>query len=559
MSLSALFIDVKTLPDDGYGFFQLLFLGGAYAYILCYASNMISDGSELLLLIPSVAGLVGSVVLPVLGAVPDGAIVLFSGIGPDAQEQLTIGIGALAGSTIMLLTAPWFLSVLGGRVNIVDGKASYTSPKLYDPEVKPKVSSPGHFSWLGTGVDVSENVNKGGYLMLITSISFIIIQLPATFSGAGSQMAVGVEEKPYAFIAMLSSIAMFFGYLYYQYVLSEESFTSEKRIEHIVDKITNGAISLRHIILAELHAKNLDGKILGPEEKKVLLAEESPIHKDLKQIISPFFKKYDKSNKKSLDITQLSLVMTDLGMNLSDRELQPVFRNFDKDGDNKVDIKEFVEGIIDYITNHDITNGYARDTQTDEAMKVLTEDPADEGDDDDDEEEVPEDMVHLSHDEQQRQLWIRASWICGVGTILVVLFSDPMVDVLNELGARTGIPQFYVAFVLAPLASNASEVIASFNYAQKKTAKSMAISLSALQGACCMNNTFVLGIFMICVYTQSLAWQFFAETLSILVSVIFISVMSLKSTHTMFDALLIMMVYPLSLVLVYLLEAAGFD
>ena len=74
-----------------------------------------------------------------------------------------------------------------------------------------------------------------------------------------------------------------------------------------------------------------------------------------------------------------------------------------------------------------------------------------------------------------------------------------------------------------------------------------------------MNNTFVLGIFMICVYTQSLAWQFFAETLSILVSVIFISVMSLKSTHTMFDALLIMMVYPLTLVLVYLFEAAGFD
>ena len=210
--LSALFIDVTTLPHDGYGdslpiylkhfsmlafwfmyvfslrinasspisikfpgFFQLLFLGGAYAYILCYASNMISDGSELLLLIPSVAGLVGSVVLPVLGAVPDGAIVLFSGIGPDAQEQLTIGIGALAGSTIMLLTAPWFLSVLGGRVNIVDGKASYTSPKLYDPEKNPKESLPTFFSWTDTGVDVSENVNTGGLLMAVTAIPFLII------------------------------------------------------------------------------------------------------------------------------------------------------------------------------------------------------------------------------------------------------------------------------------------------------------------------------------------------------------------------------------------------
>lgn len=68
---------------------------------------MISDGSELLLLVPAVAGIVGSVVLPVLGAVPDGAIVLFSGMGDDAQNQLSVGVGALAGSTIMLLTIPW--------------------------------------------------------------------------------------------------------------------------------------------------------------------------------------------------------------------------------------------------------------------------------------------------------------------------------------------------------------------------------------------------------------------------------------------------------------------
>ena len=40
------------------------------------ASNLISEGSELLLLVPSLAGLVGGVVLPLLGAVPDGAIMV---------------------------------------------------------------------------------------------------------------------------------------------------------------------------------------------------------------------------------------------------------------------------------------------------------------------------------------------------------------------------------------------------------------------------------------------------------------------------------------------------
>ncbi len=88
---------------------------------------MISEGSELLLLVPSLAGVVGSVVLPVLGAVPDGAIVLFSGMGDNAQEELTVGVGALAGSTIFLLTIPWALSILGGRVHVdpVSGLALY--------------------------------------------------------------------------------------------------------------------------------------------------------------------------------------------------------------------------------------------------------------------------------------------------------------------------------------------------------------------------------------------------------------------------------------------------
>ena len=73
---------------------------------VCFHSNLISDGSELLLLIPNLRNLIGPIFLPILGAVPDGAIVAFSGTGDNAQEQLAVGIGALAGSSIMLLTLP---------------------------------------------------------------------------------------------------------------------------------------------------------------------------------------------------------------------------------------------------------------------------------------------------------------------------------------------------------------------------------------------------------------------------------------------------------------------
>lgn len=56
--------------------------------------------------------------LPVLGAVPDGAIVLFSGMGENAPTQIVVGVGALAGSTIMLLTIPWVLATYSGRVDM---------------------------------------------------------------------------------------------------------------------------------------------------------------------------------------------------------------------------------------------------------------------------------------------------------------------------------------------------------------------------------------------------------------------------------------------------------
>ncbi len=78
--IAKIFVDPESLPHTGGGFIVLLFHLFVYGYILSLSSNLISDGSELLLLIPALAGIVGSVVLPILGAVPDGAIVIFSGI-----------------------------------------------------------------------------------------------------------------------------------------------------------------------------------------------------------------------------------------------------------------------------------------------------------------------------------------------------------------------------------------------------------------------------------------------------------------------------------------------
>ena len=115
---------------------QILQLFAAYAYLMYIGCSMISDGAELLMLTPY-SKLVGSCILPVLGAVPDGALVLFSGLGPDAQENLDVGVGALAGSTVMLITIPWALAIWGGRVDADDrGRPRYgPAPRLSEGNV----------------------------------------------------------------------------------------------------------------------------------------------------------------------------------------------------------------------------------------------------------------------------------------------------------------------------------------------------------------------------------------------------------------------------------------
>ena len=77
------------------------------------------------------------------------------------------------------------------------------------------------------------------------------------------------------------------------------------------------------------------------------------------------------------------------------------------------------------------------------------ESSADKGDEeaeDDEEEEMPDELADLEPAEQQRRLLSMSLTTMGLGTLLVVLFSDPMTDALGELGSRTGVPPFYVSF-----------------------------------------------------------------------------------------------------------------
>lgn len=98
----------------------------------------------------------------------------------------------------------------------------------------------------------------------------------------------------------------------------------------------------------------------------------------------------------------------------------------------------------------------------------------------------------------------------------------------------------------------------SYNYASKKTSTTISISLSQLVGAAIMNNTFVLGIFSLMVYRQSLVWDFVAETIALVAVQFALAYFITKSkSNTLRDGFLILALYPACLFLVAFLELCG--
>ena len=135
----------------------------------------------------------------------------------------------------------------------------------------------------------------------------------------------------------------------------------------------------------------------------------------------------------------------------------------------------------------------------------------------------------------------------ALGTLLVIIFSDPMVDTIDEFSDTINVSSFYVSFVITPLASNASEIYSSLVFAQKKTQEGISMGFSALYGAACMNNTFVLGIFCCLVYFKQLEWTFVAETLVILFTIIVVGINGLKPTVTVWQGIPVILLFPLSI------------
>ena len=442
---------------------------------------------------------------------------LFSGLGPDAQNQLGVGVGALAGSTIMLLTVPWGAAVIAGRVGIgPDGLAHYgikrkraggagaAKPDRRDVLAK-KMGGASDHVLTSTGVSPAPSIKANAYVMMATSLVYLVIQGPAFpywTDGTSDDVMEEVSsvERWWALAGLVIALLAFCGYL----LLMVQQASSDENLNRIDSAIIKALQSDSPVTLSGvLYPMIADGqrKLQEQMQSRGLRQYSATLldkdRKRLATVLHPFFLRYDTDGDGKIDVSEMHALLADVNEHVTPENVRQWMVKLDPDGSGSIETAEFVDAMLLYITSK--AREYCEARRASMVAKGEADEEEDDEDDEDDEEEdveIPDDLQELDWQEQQRHVKMRAAKMMGIGTALILVFSDPMVDVMSNMGERLGIPPFYVAFVLAPLASNASEFIASYNYAAKKTQKTITVSLAALEGAACMNNTFCLSIFM---------------------------------------------------------------
>ncbi|KAI3774955.1 hypothetical protein L1987_49520 [Smallanthus sonchifolius] len=509
------------LCEQTYGFMPCtttvlgnLFLILGYGYLMFLAATYLSAGSELMLEILG-PGIVGGLFLPILGALPDAMLILVSGLSgsPEtAQDQVSVGMGLLAGSTVMLLTVIWGACIIIGKCDLQESIA------LDNQDTK-------GFDLVGSGVSTDIWTSYSAMIMAVSVLPFIVVQFPQILHlTSGRQLAV--------LIGLITSISLLIAYCIYQVYQPN---IQKRRIAFAKHKHVRSGI-LRYL------KTNAFGGLLNDQGQPN------------QEVLYKLFNSVDVNGDGHLSVAELRALV--VGMQLNDINLNEddaidkVMKEFDTSGDEEVDFQEFITGIAHWleeargtkinspIAGPDYIHEYYEETKRQHYLL---------GDEEGDDEENGVD--------DPRRTTIKAMLLLLLGTLIAALFADPLVGAVDGFSTATSIPSFFISFIFLPLATNSSEAVSAIIFASRKKQRSASLTFSELYGAATMNNLLCLSVFLALVYVRGLTWDFTSEVLVIVIVCVVMGIFgSLRTIFPLWTSFIAFILYPFSLVLVYVLD-----
>ncbi|KAL0244757.1 hypothetical protein GEMRC1_008839 [Eukaryota sp. GEM-RC1] len=159
-------------PTDS--LFAITFFIAVYGLILSKGSQILANGTEKLTLVLPPA-FVGGFLVPVLGALPDIAIIVFTLIDLDASDvrkEGSIAMGLIAGSSSMLLILAFSLTIFLGRC---DFQHDFLTGRK--TTVDNECNSLSWRSLLSQGIELNKEVSVSAKWLLLSSLAYPFIAI----------------------------------------------------------------------------------------------------------------------------------------------------------------------------------------------------------------------------------------------------------------------------------------------------------------------------------------------------------------------------------------------
>nr|XP_023907306.1 sodium/calcium exchanger NCL2-like isoform X1 [Quercus suber] len=515
---SILEVDVKATTvtcEPTYGFLPCttkvwgqLFMIVVYEYLLSLAEKYVSSGTDLFFQMFG-TGIFGASLFHILGTIPQVGLVLVIGVtgSTDTIEALaTMGMGLLAGSTIMLLTLIW------GSV------IAFGSYDLSQPSDSSDIENERPFSLTGYGVSTDVETYYTARIMIVSMIPFFILQLAKVLNSSSGIRIVVI-------VSLLVTLVFLFFYCTYQVF---QPWIQNRRLEYLMCKYVQ---------------KNLLPSLLTDGGRPNIT------------IIRELFHKIDKNNDNHISADELralilGIQIEEVGLNVDDYEAK-VMEEFDISGDSHITENEFIKGVSKWLNKaqqsasnqgHDKPKFFNSNSKTqmqkttEEEIRLLAQRKESKG----------TDMAWSNY--------IKAAFLLILGTAITVLLAQPLMQTLQEFSTAVNIPSFLVSYVVIPLALNYRQTLRAITSARQKTEKAISLTFSEIYNGVFMNNMMGLAIFLALVYIRDLSWDVSAEVLVVLLICTVMGLFtSFCSKFPFWTSILAYLLYPLSLLLIYVL------
>ncbi|KAK9078216.1 hypothetical protein SSX86_002273 [Deinandra increscens subsp. villosa] len=220
-----------------------------------------------------------------------------------------------------------------------------------------------------------------------------------------------------------------------------------------------------------------------------------------------------------------------------DEETAIIMHDLDTNGDQQIDEQEFINGFKQWLntSNYELISMSPGST-TDGSLRPWERWIDDEGVD------------------RSSWAWTKAIMLLVLGIAMLALLAEPLIHSVQNVSSAANIPSFFVSFILVPLATNARAAISAIKTASKGKKRTTSLTFSELYDGVFMNNVLGFSVLLAVIYFRGLAWEFSAEILVVLIiSIIMGMAASFRSKFPIWTSLLAYLLYPLSLIFVYLL------